>query len=123
MSFSFDKHEPGCRPLAPCKSCEIIAFLKARLSAADLQQLDALMGGKPDVAPFDTPIRALRLSSRAANALHNDNFTTIRDVLLKTEGELFRIPNFGRRSMNELKAALKVLGHELGETVPPPEDS
>lgn len=51
-------------------------------------------------------VELLGLSVRSANCLHHDGVIYIGDLVLKTEGELLRTPNFGRKSLNELKAAL-----------------
>jgi DNA-directed RNA polymerase subunit alpha len=66
----------------------------------------------------------LELSVRSANCLKNDNIVYIGDLVQKTEGEMLRTPNFGRKSLNEIKEVLKNMGLELGMEVPgwPPEN-
>ena len=49
----------------------------------------------------------LELSVRSANCLKNDNIVYIGDLVLKTEYEMLRTPNFGRKSLNEIKEVLK----------------
>ncbi len=66
----------------------------------------------------------LELSVRSANCLKNDNIVYIGDLILKTEAEMLRTPNFGRKSLNEIKEVLAGMGLHLGMEVPdwPPED-
>lgn len=69
-------------------------------------------------------VEELELSVRSANCLKNDNITYIGDLIMKTEAEMLRTPNFGRKSLNEIKEALAQMGLHLGMDVPgwPPED-
>ncbi|NRA30739.1 MAG: DNA-directed RNA polymerase subunit alpha [Parvularculaceae bacterium] len=66
----------------------------------------------------------LELSVRSANCLKNDNIVYIGDLIQKTEGEMLRTPNFGRKSLNEIKEVLASLGLHLGMEVPdwPPDN-
>ncbi|MCA3340348.1 MAG: DNA-directed RNA polymerase subunit alpha [Roseomonas sp.] len=66
----------------------------------------------------------LELSVRSANCLKNDNIVYIGDLVQKTEQEMLRTPNFGRKSLNEIKEVLTAMGLGLGMTVPewPPEN-
>ena len=66
----------------------------------------------------------LELSVRSANCLKNDNIVYIGDLIQKTEAEMLRTPNFGRKSLNEIKEVLAQLGLHLGMEVPdwPPEN-
>ena len=66
----------------------------------------------------------LELSVRSANCLKNDNIVYIGDLIQKTEAEMLRTPNFGRKSLNEIKEVLAALGLHLGMDVPdwPPEN-
>ena len=59
----------------------------------------------------------LELSVRSMNCLKNDGINYIEDLVQKTAGELLRAPNFGRKSLNEIIEALKMLGLELGTTI------
>ncbi|MCY3876779.1 MAG: DNA-directed RNA polymerase subunit alpha [Rhodobacteraceae bacterium] len=65
----------------------------------------------------------LELSVRSANCLKNDNIVYIGDLIQKTEAEMLRTPNFGRKSLNEIKEVLNSMGMHLGQDVPdwPPE--
>lgn len=66
----------------------------------------------------------LELSVRSANCLKNDNIVYIGDLIQKTEGEMLRTPNFGRKSLNEIKEVLASMGLHLGMDVEnwPPEN-
>ena len=56
----------------------------------------------------------LELSVRSANCLKNDNIIYIGDLVQKTETEMLRTPNFGRKSLNEIKEVLSQMGLALG---------
>ncbi|SDR38858.1 DNA-directed RNA polymerase subunit alpha [Pseudovibrio sp. Tun.PSC04-5.I4] len=66
----------------------------------------------------------LELSVRSANCLKNDNIVYIGDLIQKTEAEMLRTPNFGRKSLNEIKEVLAQMGLHLGMEVAnwPPEN-
>lgn len=66
----------------------------------------------------------LELSVRSANCLKNENIIYIGDLVQKTEGEMLKTPNFGRKSLNEIKDVLVQMGLELGMDVSgwPPEN-
>jgi DNA-directed RNA polymerase subunit alpha len=59
----------------------------------------------------------LELSVRSANCLKNDNIVYIGDLIQKTEAEMLRTPNFGRKSLNEIKEVLAAMGLHLGMEV------
>ena len=56
----------------------------------------------------------LELSVRSANCLKNDNIVYIGDLVQKSEAEMLRTPNFGRKSLNEIKEVLSQMGLHLG---------
>ena len=81
----------------------------------------------PDLAfnpAFLKKVDELELSVRSANCLKNDNIVYIGDLVQKTEAEMLRTPNFGRKSLNEIKEVLVQMGLHLGMEVPgwPPEN-
>jgi DNA-directed RNA polymerase subunit alpha len=82
---------------------------------------------KPDL-PFNPAllkkVDELELSVRSANCLKNDNIVYIGDLIQKTEAEMLRTPNFGRKSLNEIKEVLAGMGLHLGMDVAnwPPEN-
>lgn len=69
-------------------------------------------------------VEELELSVRAANCLKNDNIVYIGDLVLKSETDMMKTPNFGRKSLNEIKKILADLGLSLGMDNPdwPPEN-
>ena len=71
-----------------------------------------------DSLPFNRnllrKVDELELSVRSANCLKNDNIVYIGDLVQKSENEMLRTPNFGRKSLNEIKEVLKVMNLELG---------
>lgn len=66
----------------------------------------------------------LELSVRSANCLKNDNIIYIGDLVQKTEADMLRTPNFGRKSLTEIKEVLGQMGLSLGMDIPawPPEN-
>jgi len=66
----------------------------------------------------------LELSVRSANCLKNDNIVYIGDLIQKSESEMLPTPNFGRKSLNEIKEVLATMGLHLGMDVQgwPPEN-
>ncbi|MDR0678140.1 MAG: DNA-directed RNA polymerase subunit alpha [Holosporaceae bacterium] len=73
------------------------------------------------VLPFNAnllrKIEDLELSVRSMNCLKNDNIVYIGDLVRKTENEMLRTPNFGRKSLNEIKEVLSQMGLCLGMQV------
>ena len=100
--------------------------------AADLHQFRGAdrrgVKGRGDELPFNRnllrKVDELELSVRSANCLKNDNIVYIGDLVQKTEAEMLRTPNFGRKSLNEIKEVLAQMGLHLGMEIPnwPPEN-
>ena len=59
-------------------------------------------------------VNEIELSVRAANCLNNANITTVGQLAQKTEGEMLKYRNFGKKSLNEIKDKLQQLGLSLG---------
>jgi len=66
---------------------------------------------------LDKSVEELELSVRSYNCLKNANIRTIRELVLKTEGEMLKTKNFGRKSLNEIKDILQTMGLSLGMKV------
>jgi DNA-directed RNA polymerase subunit alpha len=92
-----------------------IAVPSREETEADANQLNRYLLKKVD---------ELELSVRSANCLKNDNIIYIGDLVQKTEAEMLRTPNFGRKSLNEIKEVLASMGLRLGMDIPgwPPEN-
>lgn len=81
-----------------------------------------------DELPFNRnllrKVDELELSVRSANCLKNDNIIYIGDLVQKTESDMLRTPNFGRKSLNEIKEVLSQMGLHLGMEISewPPEN-
>ena len=81
-----------------------------------------------DELPFNRnllrKVDELELSVRSANCLKNDNIIYIGDMVQKTEADMLRTPNFGRKSLNEIKEVLSQMGLHLGMEISewPPEN-
>jgi len=69
-------------------------------------------------------VEELELSVRSANCLKNDNIIYIGDLVQKSESEMLRTPNFGRKSLNEIKEVLSGMSLYLGMEIPnwPPDN-
>jgi DNA-directed RNA polymerase subunit alpha len=86
------------------------------LDEAGDQPLDAA-GDTPSSAlneNLDKSVEELELSVRSYNCLKNANIRTIRELVQKTEGEMLKTKNFGRKSLNEIKDILATMGLSLG---------
>ncbi len=83
---------------------------------------------RPSELPFNKnllrKVDELELSVRSANCLKNDNIVYIGDLVQKTEADMLRTPNFGRKSLNEIKEVLAQMGLHLGMEIAnwPPEN-
>jgi DNA-directed RNA polymerase subunit alpha len=59
-------------------------------------------------------VNEIELSVRAANCLNNANITTVGQLAMKSESEMLKYRNFGKKSLNEIKDKLTALGLSLG---------
>lgn len=62
-------------------------------------------------------VNEIELSVRAANCLNNANITTVGELAQKTEAEMLKYRNFGKKSLNEIKQKVQDLGLQLGMTI------
>ncbi len=101
--------------IAPVGTSPMIGLAAAPSDDGDTNQLNRYLLKKVD---------ELELSVRSANCLKNDNIIYIGDLVQKTEAEMLRTPNFGRKSLNEIKEVLSSMGLRLGMDIPgwPPEN-
>ena len=100
---------------APVGASPMIGVAAPAADESDTNQLNRYLLKKVD---------ELELSVRSANCLKNDNIIYIGDLVQKTEAEMLRTPNFGRKSLNEIKEVLSSMGLRLGMDIPgwPPEN-
>ncbi|MFY8267866.1 MAG: DNA-directed RNA polymerase subunit alpha C-terminal domain-containing protein, partial [Terrimicrobiaceae bacterium] len=109
------------------------ALLQA--SAILRHHLDVFVGFNDDIVEFDeTPqevsqennrlkkllnmsVNEIELSVRAANCLNNANITSVGQLALKSEAEMLKYRNFGKKSLNEIKEKLQQLGLGLGTKI------
>ncbi len=82
------------------------------------QVSDIFSPGPPAPPPFDPillrPVDELELTVRSANCLKAENIYYIGDLIQRTETELLKTPNLGRKSLNEIKEVLASRGLTLG---------
>ena len=97
-----------------------VNFEEPEVAAAEEDVRDELPFNKNLLRKVDE----LELSVRSANCLKNDNIIYIGDLVQKTEADMLRTPNFGRKSLNEIKEVLAQMGLHLGMDIPnwPPEN-
>ena len=117
------------------KPDDAIAYA-ARIMQDQLQQFINFEEPKPvgmierrgEPLPFNRnmlkKVDELELSVRSANCLKNENIYYIGDLVQRSEPEMLRTPNFGRKSLNEIKEVLSIMGLGFGMSVPnwPPEN-
>ncbi|MCI6982161.1 MAG: DNA-directed RNA polymerase subunit alpha [Akkermansia muciniphila] len=68
---------------------------------------------------LNTSVNEIELSVRAANCLNNANITTVGQLAMKTEADMLKYRNFGKKSLNEIKDKLNQLGLALGMKIDP----
>lgn len=71
---------------------------------------------------LNTPISEIELSVRSSNCINNAGIKTIRDLVQKNEPEMLKFRNFGKKSLNEIKAILVSMGLSLGMKLPEKEE-
>jgi DNA-directed RNA polymerase subunit alpha len=82
-----------------------------------VESSEATAPDRPMIIPnenLDRSVEELELSVRSYNCLKNANITTIRELVQKTEPEMLKTKNFGRKSLNEIKEILGLMGLGLG---------
>ena len=111
----FVHFDEGMTTAAPSASVPMMPVSGGLEPEANSNQLNRFLLKKVD---------ELELSVRSANCLKNDNIIYIGDLVQKTEAEMLRTPNFGRKSLNEIKEVLSSMGLRLGMEIPgwPPEN-
>jgi DNA-directed RNA polymerase subunit alpha len=83
----------------------------------ELTKVTSTASSSPTNDALLKPVSELELSVRSANCLQNANIKYIYELVSKTEGEMLRTKNFGRKSLNEIKEILTQMGLGLGMKV------
>jgi DNA-directed RNA polymerase subunit alpha len=98
---------------------QLSVFLNFEDKDAPAEVKQVASSGGPGVAneALLKPVSELELSVRSANCLQNANIKYIYELVSKTEGEMLRTKNFGRKSLNEIKEILSGMGLGLGMKV------
>jgi len=100
------KHQDGCTPARQCAVCEAARFLRTKLSSADFAHFVGILEGT-GTDLFDKSINdVFDFGVRTANCLSNAKIQTVRQLLSLNDAEFLRLPNMGRRSLNEVKESL-----------------
>jgi DNA-directed RNA polymerase subunit alpha len=90
----------------------------AQLPSDNIADIFSTDGGSPRAPNFDPillrPVDELELTVRSANCLKAENIYYIGDLIQRTETELLKTPNLGRKSLNEIKEVLASRGLTLG---------
>lgn len=116
-----ENHLPNCTITNPCPTCQAIALLRQHDILDDvlaLKQEHDTQFVPQGTSIFDETLDDFcdrhNLSARTHGCLKNDNLDTVRKICEQPEAEMLRTPNFGRKSLNELKEALAADGLRLG---------
>jgi DNA-directed RNA polymerase subunit alpha len=100
------------------QSARILVEQLAFFAQIDPSPLDPMLPKEPRATPFDPillrPVDELELTVRSANCLKAENIYYIGDLIQRTETELLKTPNLGRKSLNEIKEVLASRGLTLG---------
>lgn len=103
----------------------LMEHLKIFVQPEDEEAKEAAKGGAEDSELYQTlarPVDELELSVRAAHCLKAANIRTIADLVVRTEQEMLQFPNFGKKSLDEIKTILEAMGLSLGMELPPAMD-
>ena len=97
---------------------QMTIFINFDEEAAEPEKKDEEEEDVEPLNPYlDTPVEDLELSVRSANCLKNAEIHFIGDLAQKTDQEMLKTKNFGRKSLNEIKALLSEMGLTLGMKV------
>ena len=128
------RHKLGYRKLNKTSEHRKAMFKNMLNSLIKYEQITTTLPKAKELKPQTTELEfnknllrkvdELELSVRSMNCLKNDNIIYIGDLVQKTEPEMLRTPNFGRKSLNEIKEVLNTMSLYLGMEIPnwPPEN-
>ena len=86
----------------------------------DVAEASASQAAPMENEHLDKSVEELELSARSYNCLRNANIQTVRELVVKTEGELLATKNFGQKSLSEIVDILATMGLELGMALDEP---
>ena len=95
-------------------------FINLEEAADQAQEAQAVSRARRVNENLDKSVEELELSVRSYNCLKNANIRTIRELVQKTEAEMLKTKNFGRKSLNEIKEILHSMGLSLGMRIDQP---
>jgi DNA-directed RNA polymerase subunit alpha len=101
---------------------DMFIFDESEIDRCESEKADTGKEGTPDEAMIRNllrPVDELELSVRSYNCLKNANIRTIADLVQRTEHEMLKTKNFGKKSLNEIKEILKEMGLSLGMKIDP----
>jgi hypothetical protein len=115
MYIDFLKHMPGCTPVQPCVNCVLAQAIRSgELDEKAFAELVAkLKVTQAATVPDDASIDDLDLSVRGTLCLRGQKIETIGQLIQNTEDDLWKIPNLGRVTLNEIKSKLACIGRSL----------
>ncbi|MDU0810354.1 MAG: DNA-directed RNA polymerase subunit alpha [Burkholderia sp.] len=101
---------------AICQSARILMDqLSVFAAIEEIEMKEEVQSSKPEIDPILLrPVDDLELTVRSANCLKAENIYYIGDLVQRTENELLKTPNLGRKSLNEIKEVLALRGLRLG---------
>lgn len=103
----------GCSPESPCPTCRVRVLLQKTNILDEVLDL-SVEWHEGCVGDWrSTPVSILQLGILAANCLKNDKIVNLGQLCKKTEAEMLRTPNFGRKSLIEIKDGLAKYGLSL----------
>ncbi len=126
MISELPKHLDGCSPVNPCRSCRAMEYLRRHLSDEQMEEFVGIIttgyGTSAHQSEYlhsrlQESIEELGMPTRAFGGLKGAGIRTIGELVVKRDTELLHIPNFGRRSLSDVKEALMQMGLHLGMKV------
>lgn len=99
----------------------LIEHLKIFVKQEDEESREAALAGAEENELYQTlarPVDELELSVRAAHCLKAASIRTIADLVVRSEQEMLQFPNFGKKSLDEIKAILEIMSLSLGMKLP-----
>ncbi len=104
---------PNCTPDNPCPTCRAMSLLKKTEVLHQVVLLSNEYDQGPGIDWRSYPIRKVGLSRRTVNCLRYDGIHTLGQLCKRTERQLMARPNFGLKSLNEIKEFLTSIGKQL----------